>query len=98
MDVKGQDSSPEEMRMVYSETLEKYDEEHGLFIFPAHRTWDTWPPPYEQWQILFQLDSCEGEDFHLNLMNGGVLDLLISPKDLADHRFENVRAIIVDCQ
>ena len=50
---------------------------------------------YEDWLILLQVDSFEGKDFQLNLMDVGVLDFLISPSDLKQHSFDNVRAIVL---
>ena len=84
-----------ETRMEFSEERTKYENEHGLFVVPSHREWETWAPPYETWLTLFQVDSCNGEDFHLNFMNGGVLDFLISPEDLEKQIFKNVRAIVL---
>ena len=81
--------------MAFSAQLEKYGEEHGLFVPPTHRQWETWAPPYETWQILLQVDSCMGNDFHVNFMDKGVLDFLIAPEDLEAKRFDRIRAIIL---
>ena len=93
---EGKDLAFKETRMDFSEKLEKYSEEHGLFVPPTHRESSTWAPPFEMWKILLQVDSCNGEDFHLNFMNGGVLDFIISPEDLENHNFDHVRAIILN--
>ena len=52
-------------------------------------------PPFEDWQILLQVDSFSGMDFDLNFMDFGVLDFLISPEDLAKRDFSSVRAIVL---
>ena len=70
-------------------------EDHALFAHPTHREWETWDPPFEDWQILLQIDSFSGMDFNLNFMDFGVLDLLISPEDLAKRDFDSVRAIVL---
>ena len=70
-------------------------DDHALFALPTHREWESWDAPYEDWQILLQIDSFEGMDFNLNFMDCGVLDFLISPADLANRKFDNVRAIIL---
>lgn len=33
--------------------------DHQLLGFPSYREWDDWDPPYQGWQLLFQLDSCD---------------------------------------
>lgn len=70
-------------------------DDHALFALPTHRQWESWDAPYEDWQILLQIDSFEGMDFNLNFMDCGVLDFLISPADLVAGQFDNVRAIIL---
>lgn len=70
-------------------------EEHALFAEPTHREWESWDPPFEEWQILLQIDSFDGDGFNLNFMDCGVLDLLISPQALAAHDFGNVRGIVL---
>lgn len=52
-------------------------------------------PPYEDWQILLQIDSFSGMDFNLNFMDFGVLDFLISPEALRHADFSDVRAIVL---
>lgn len=72
-----------------------YCDDHALFAEPTHREWESWEPPFEEWQILLQVDSFFGDDFNLNFMDCGVLDFLISPEDLAQRRFDSVRAIVL---
>lgn len=87
--------SPEGLPFEFSTgSFSSYDE-HMLFAPPSHRQWETWDTPFEEWKILLQIDSFEGDDFELNFMDTGVLDFLISPHELALHRFDNVRAIIL---
>lgn len=71
------------------------DEDHCLFARPDHREWESWDCPYEDWQILLQIDSFSGMDFNLNFMDFGVLDLLISPEALHRSDFSRVRAIVL---
>ena len=56
---------------------------------------ETWDPPFEDWEILLQIDSFNGMDFNLNFMDCGVLDFLISPEDLKQRKFDNVRALVL---
>lgn len=86
---------PEELQIGFAEKVKKYAEEHMLFAPPEHREWENWDSPFEDWEILLQIDSFDGEDFSLNFMDCGVLDFLISPEDLARRDFSNVRAIIL---
>lgn len=76
-------------------TMEESMEDHFVMAEPTYREWETWDHPYEDWQILLQIDSCEGSDFALNFMDCGVLDFLIDPADLAARRFDRVRAIVL---
>lgn len=87
--------SPEELEIKFSGNPDMPLEEHALFAPPAHREWETWDTPFEDWEILLQIDSFDGMDFHLNFMDCGVLDFLIDPKDLAAGKFDNVRAIVL---
>lgn len=86
---------PSELGMCFSQEREYLADDHGLFVQPDHREWETWDPPFEDWEILFQADSFEGDDFVLNFMDFGVLDFLISPEDLKALDFGNVRAIVL---
>ncbi len=88
--------NPEELQINFTfESIENYYEDHAIFALPTYREWETWDYPYENWQILLQVDSFEGEDFNLNFMDCGVLDFLISPEDLAIGNFDCVRAIVL---
>lgn len=87
--------APDEMQIEYAHSAPPLSDEHILFAPPAHREWETWDSPYEDWEILLQIDSFEGMDFILNFMDFGVLDFLISPEDLKNHCFDNVRAIVL---
>lgn len=86
---------PAELRIDFDNGPEMPSDEHALFAPPTHRPWEHWDAPYGKWRILLQIDSFEGDDFSLNFMDVGVLDLLIAPADLERHRFENVRAIVL---
>ena len=88
--------NPSELGMRFSRApVEGHVEEHALFAGPSHREWESWEHPYEDWEILLQVDSFDGEGFTLNFMDCGVLDFLISPQDLAARRFDRVRAIVL---
>lgn len=87
--------SPAPLKVTFSDRTERYADEHMLLAPPDHREWETWDPPYEQWIILFQVDSFETEEFFLNFMDCGVLDFLIHPDALAARDFSNVRAIVL---
>ncbi len=87
--------APAEMEIAFAHTVEPLSDDHALFAEPTHREWETWDEPFEAWQILFQVDSFMGMDFDLNFMDCGVLDFLIAPEDLAAHKFDNVRGIIL---
>lgn len=87
--------APDEMQIEYAHSTPPLSDEHILFAPPAHREWERWDSPCEDWEILLQIDSFEGMDFILNFMDFGVLDFLIAPEDLKNHRFDNVRAIVL---
>lgn len=90
--------APAEFELTFSDEPSKeceYPDEHMLFAPPTHREWETWDPPYEDWEILLQIDSFDGMDFNLNFMDFGVFDFLISPEDLRNGRFDNVRGIVL---
>lgn len=87
--------SPRELQIDFRLDVSSLSDEHLLFAPPTHCPWETWDPPFEDWRILLQIDSFEGEDFGLNFMDCGVMDFLISPSDLKRQRFDNVRAIIL---
>ena len=94
VDDEGAEISPKERAILFSDNKER-SEDHGLLMPPDHRQTETWESPYEKWEILLQVDSCEEEDFTLNFMDGGVLDFLISPRDLENQKFDQVRAIVL---
>ena len=88
--------SPEELEISFtSEHDPLKDDDHCLFARPDHREWESWDHPFEDWQILLQVDSFSGMDFNLNFMDYGVLDFLISPEDIQHADFSNVRAIVL---
>ncbi len=87
--------TPGEMQIVFGAGEPDTSDGHALFASPLHRQWETWDHPFEDWTILLQVDSFEGEDFNLCFMDEGVLDFLISPEDLKRHRFSDVRAIVL---
>lgn len=95
VDDNDEPTSPEEMAIDFTDKIEPLGDEHALFAAPTHREWESWDSPYEDWGILLQVDSFDGMDFSLNFMDCGVLDFLISPKDLADCNFDNLRGIIL---
>lgn len=69
--------------------------EHQLLGMPAHREWDDWDFPYQGWQLLFQLDSCDAYPESLNFYDCGVLNIIINPSDLARLDFSRIRAIVL---
>lgn len=87
--------APDELQIDFHLDFTPLSDEHSLFAPPTHRPWETWDSPYEDWEILLQIDSFEGNDFNLNFMDCGVLDFLISPLDLKRQSFDNVRAIVL---
>ena len=88
--------NPDELQIRFTfKSFDDYQDDHALFAEPTYREWETWDYPYENWQILLQIDSFSGTDFNLNFMDFGVLDFLISPEDLANNRFDRVRAIVL---
>ncbi len=95
IDDDGEQSSPEEMQMRFSLRETPLDDEHVMLAPPIHRQWESWDHPFEDMEILLQVDSFSGEDFDLNFMDTGVLAFLISPADLSRCRFGNVRGIVL---
>lgn len=87
--------NPKAMEIRFADRIEPLSDEHALFAEPTHREWETWDEPYEDWQILLQIDSFVGMDFNLNFMDCGVLDFLISPKALRNADFSDVRGIVL---
>lgn len=87
--------APDELRIDFSLDVPPSSDEHSLFALPIHRPWETWDSPFEDWEILLQIDSFKGNDFNLNFMDCGVMDFLISPLDLKRQCFDNVRAIVL---
>lgn len=87
--------SPKELQINFRNSVPPYSDEHALFADPDHRPWETWDSPYEDWQVLLQIDSFSGNDFNLNFMDCGVLNFLISPSDLKKNCFDRVRAIVL---
>ncbi len=85
----------EEMEIKFEWKAEPLSDDLALFAEPTHRPWETWEHPYEDWIILLQIDSFEGNDFVLNFMDFGVLDFLISPKALEKADFSDVRGIVL---
>ena len=86
---------PGELRIGFARGNPGHFDGHALFAPPLHRPWETWDPPFEDWRILLQVDSFDGEDFSLDFMDMGVLDFLISPDALQRHDFNDVRAIVL---
>lgn len=96
VDEDDQPMSPHELEITFSHHHDPLnDEDHALFARPDHREWATWDPPYEDWQILLQVDSFSSPDFNLNFMDFGVLDILISPAALRAASFTNLRALVL---
>lgn len=87
--------SPDELQITFSHNFPAYCDDHALLALTTHREWETWEHPYEDWEILLQVDSFSGEDFNLNFMDCGVLDFLINLKGLKNRDFNNVRAIVL---
>ena len=86
---------PQPLKISFSTYHTGHENDHALFAVPEHRPWEAWDHPFEDWEILLQVDSFEGPDFNLLFMDMGVLDFLISPSDLKIRRFDNVRAIVL---
>lgn len=95
LDEDDNETSPGELAVEFSFSMPYLEDEHMLFAPPTHREWESWDHPFENWVILLQTDSFEGEDFSLNFMDCGVLDFLISPDDLKSACFDNVRGIVL---
>lgn len=87
--------SPEAMEIRFADSIGPLSDDHALFAEPTHREWETWDEPFEDWQILLQVDSFAGMDFELNFMDCGVLDFLISPEALRNADFSDVRGIVL---
>lgn len=88
-------TSPDEMEIQFNRKFDEYYEDHALFAEPTHREWESWDSPFENWEILLQIDSFATSGINLNFMDCGVLDFLISPEDLARRDFSKVRAIVL---
>ena len=69
--------------------------DHRLLGEPDYREWDDWNAPFEGWEVLFQMDSCEGDGYNYNFIDCGVLNLIIAPEALKALDFSDVRAIIL---
>ncbi len=95
VDDNNEPTSPDEMAIGFAWSVAPLSDDHAFFAEPVHRPWETWDPPFEKWKILLQIDSFDGMDFHLNFMDFGVLDFLISPEDLRAGKFDQVRAIVL---
>lgn len=96
VDDDDQPLSPEALQITFTYEHDPLkDEDHCLFARPEHREWESWDHPYEDWQILLQIDSFAGMDFNLNFMDYGVLDFLISPDALARRDYSQVRGIVL---
>ena len=96
LDDDDEPTSPDELEVRFAfELEEEYGDDHCLLSPPNHREWETWDHPYEDWEILLQVDSFEGSDFVLNFMDFGVFDFLISPQALALRDFSDVRGIVL---
>lgn len=88
--------SPAELQITFTYDFDPLrDDDTCLFARPDHREWESWDHPCEDWLILLQVDSFSGMDFNLNFMDFGVLDFLISPRDLQKADFSDVRAIVL---
>lgn len=88
--------SPKELEIKFSDKMSEVTmEDHALFARPDHREWETWDEPFEDWEILLQIDSFARMDFNLNFMDCGVLDFLIAQKDINLAKFDNVRAVVL---
>lgn len=96
VDDEDQPMSPDALEISFTREHDPLaDDDQALFVRPDHREWESWDHPYEDWQILLQIDSFSGMDFNLNFMDFGVLDFLISPEALRHADFSDVRAIVL---
>ena len=69
--------------------------DHRLLGEPDYREWDDWDTPFEGWELLFQMDSCEGDGYNYNFIDCGVLNLIVAPEALNALDFSDVRATIL---
>lgn len=95
IDDDDEEIAPEALRVSFSLNIPAHTDETLLLAQPTHREWENWDNPCEDWMILLQVDSFDGDDFDLNFMDCGVLDFLISPSALRSRDFSNVRAIVL---
>ncbi|MDR2083569.1 MAG: DUF1963 domain-containing protein [Bacteroidales bacterium] len=85
----------DERELSFSSFDQPGEEGHKLLGKPYHMLYENFEKPVKGWELLFQLDSDEGNDFALNFMDVGILYFLIDEKDLKNKNFANARAYMV---
>lgn len=84
-----------EERELSFKSVENVTEGHKILGKPYFMPYSDFEKPVKGWELLFQLDSDEGDDFSLNFIDVGLLYFIISSKDLKKKRFENTRGYLV---
>lgn len=84
---------PKERKITFSLDCNN-ETKHKLLGLPDYFPYQTWDAPFSKWQLLFQVDSDEGDDYGLNFMDCGLLYFIISPEDLKNSIFSSVRAVV----
>lgn len=84
------------MRIVFCDERQGLElSDHRLLGEPEYREWDDWDAPYNGWQLLLQMDSCEIPGGEYNFMDVGVLNIIVSPEALRKLDFSDARGIIL---
>lgn len=58
-------AAPDELQIEFRRHIAPLSEEHSLFTHLTHRPWETWDTPFEDWEILLQVDSFERRGFRI---------------------------------
>jgi len=78
-------------RVVFDNSAEKTEEKHQLFGKPEDMPYEDYDEPARGFQMLLQIDSCEGDDFHVMFGDEGLYTFIIDPDTLASGDFSHVR-------
>ena len=87
----------EERELSFASSNQMRNEEHKLLGKPYFMFSEDFESPVNGWDLLFQLDSDESEDFELNFMDVGLLYFIIDKNDLKSRNFDNTRGYLVSC-